>query len=78
MLQSSELEHFTAQKIKMLKNNDFSFLQTLRCCIYQANKCQRVILTFMTMIKSFITSGQFSSPVTYCDMFWYILGTFEE
>ena len=27
-------------KLKMVKNKDFSCFQTLRCCIYHANKCK--------------------------------------
>ena len=42
-------------KTKMVKNKDFSCFQTLRCCIYHANKCKIPttvgILTFMSMIN---------------------------
>ena len=39
MLNSTEHGISTAHKIIMLKNKDFSYFQTLRCCIYHANKC---------------------------------------
>ena len=42
-------------KTKMLKNNDSSFFQILRCCIYHADKCKIPItvgiLTFMGSIN---------------------------
>ena len=38
MLNSTEQEIWTAHKAKMLKNKDFSFLRTLRCFTYPANK----------------------------------------
>ena len=39
MLNSTEHEISTAHKTKMLKIKDVSCFQTLRCCIYHANKC---------------------------------------
>ena len=38
-------------KSKIVKNMDFSSLQTLKCCIYDANKTFFGILTFMSMIN---------------------------
>ena len=39
MLNSTEHGISTAYKTKMLKNNDLSRFQALRCCIYHDNKC---------------------------------------
>ena len=41
MLNSTEPEISTAHKTKMLKNEDSCF-QTIKCCIYHANKCLNV------------------------------------
>ena len=38
MLILTENQISTSHKNKMLKNKDFSFFQTLRCCIHYANK----------------------------------------
>ena len=46
MLNSNEHEISAAHKTKMLKSKDFSWFQTLRCCINHANKmlkCQQLL-----------------------------------
>ena len=57
---STEHEIVTAHKTKILKNNAFSYFQTLRCCIKHANKCYSAnivdSLTIISMINYFMLS----------------------
>ena len=55
MLNSTVHEILTAHKTVLLKNNDFSFIKSLRCYVYPAKKVKMTtdvgILTFMSRIN---------------------------
>ena len=80
MFNSSEHEIQLHIKSKMLKNKDVSCFQSLRCCIYHANKCSNAnnddkFHVQLSMKKSFITSGLKTTKHVFSQMSHFLFST---